>query len=58
MSDPIHSPQSQTSTSSYNNNQSVLPIEVDERIYVINLDDIVAISVNNGISTITTLKNI
>ena len=56
LSDPIHSPQSQTSTSSYNNNQSVLPIEVDERIYVINLDDIVAISVNNGISTITTLK--
>ena len=57
FSDLIHSPQSQTSTSSYNN-QSVLPIEVDERIYVINLDDIVAISVNNGISTITTLKNI
>ena len=56
MSDPIHSPQSQTNISSYTNHQSVLPIEVDERIYVINLDDIVAISVNNGISTITTLK--
>ena len=56
LSDPIHSPQSQTNTSSYTNHQSVLPIEVDERIYVINLDDIVAISVNNGISTITTLK--
>lgn len=56
LSDPIHSPQSQMNTSSYTNNQSVLPIEVDERIYVINLDDIVAISVNNGISTITTLK--
>ena len=56
FSDPIHSPQSQTSTFSHINDQSVFPIEMDERIYVINLEDIIAISVNNGISTITTFK--
>ncbi|PHK49565.1 response regulator transcription factor LytR [Staphylococcus edaphicus] len=33
-------------------NSKVLPIEVDERIHIINLDDIIAISVNNGITTI------
>ena len=38
------------------NDQNVLPIEEDERIYVINLEDIIAISVNNGITTITTIK--
>ncbi|MCP8714661.1 response regulator transcription factor LytR [Staphylococcus arlettae] len=32
----------------------VLPIEVDERIHIINLNDIIAISVNNGITTINT----
>lgn len=37
-------------------NKSVIPIEVDERIYVINIDEIVALSVNNGITTITTVK--
>ena len=34
----------------------VLPIEVDERIHIINLEDIIAISVNNGITTINTLQ--
>ncbi|CPZ28608.1 Sensory transduction protein lytR [Mycobacteroides abscessus subsp. abscessus] len=32
----------------------VLPIEVNERIHIINLDDIIAVSVNNGITTINT----
>lgn len=32
----------------------VLPIEVDERIHIINLNDIIAISVNNGTTTINT----
>jgi len=36
--------------------QMVLPIEVDERIHIINLEDIIAISVNNGITTINTLQ--
>jgi len=35
---------------------SVIPIEVDERIYVINLADIVGVSVNNGVTTISTIK--
>ncbi|OHQ46985.1 response regulator transcription factor LytR [Staphylococcus sp. HMSC070D07] len=32
--------------------QTVLPIEVDERIHVLNVEDIVAVTVNNGITTI------
>src|SRR5699024_12369847 len=36
--------------------QLLLPIEVDERIHIINLEDIIAISVNNGITTINTLQ--
>ncbi|MBF7019907.1 DNA-binding response regulator [Staphylococcus sp. 18_1_E_LY] len=34
--------------------RKVLPIEVDERIHIINLNDIIAFSVNNGITTINT----
>ncbi|GEP84444.1 two-component response regulator [Staphylococcus piscifermentans] len=35
---------------------SVLPIEVDERIYVLNQRDIIALSVNNGKTTLHTLS--
>lgn len=34
----------------------VLPIEVDERIHILNFTDIIALSVNNGITTIDTTK--
>ena len=37
-----------------NEDQTVLPIEMNERIYVIRKDDITAVSVNNGITTINT----
>ncbi|MCJ1655631.1 response regulator transcription factor LytR [Staphylococcus sp. NRL 16/872] len=36
--------------------KSVIPIEVDERIYVLHIEEIVAISVNTGVTTIITLK--
>lgn len=39
-----------------NNEESVIPIEVNERIYIININDITAVSVHNGVSTITTTK--
>lgn len=39
------------------NRPNVLPIEVNERIHIINLDDIIAISVNNGVTTINTTLN-
>ena len=35
---------------------SVLPIEVDERIYVLNQKEIIALSVNNGKTTLHTLN--
>ncbi|PNZ60210.1 DNA-binding response regulator [Staphylococcus casei] len=44
----------QTHTDSIESPQAVLPIEVNERIHIINLEDIIAISVNNGITTIHT----
>lgn len=40
------------------NHHDVLPIEMDERIHIINLKDIIAISVNNGITTINTTKRL
>lgn len=39
-----------------NGDQTVLPIEMNERIYVIQKDDITAVSVNNGITTINTIN--
>lgn len=39
------------------NHDEVLPIEIDDRIYVLNVDDIIAISVNQGITTINTTDN-
>ncbi|WP_210135011.1 response regulator transcription factor LytR [Staphylococcus sp. GDX8P80P] len=41
---------------SHNGDQTVLPIEMNERIYVIRIDDITAVSVNNGITTINTTQ--
>lgn len=55
-SDHNHSNAPAFETPTTNRDKSVIPIEVDERIYVINLDDITAISINHGITTIYTLK--
>ncbi|MBU7217337.1 response regulator transcription factor LytR [Staphylococcus gallinarum] len=54
-----HEPNSKTINVTTQNDQSddthaTLPIEVDERIHIINHTDIIAISVNNGITTIHT----
>ncbi|RIN16180.1 DNA-binding response regulator [Mammaliicoccus vitulinus] len=38
------------------NQDEVLPIEIEDRIYVLNLDDIIAVSVNQGVTTINTLE--
>ncbi|MEB5685167.1 response regulator transcription factor LytR [Mammaliicoccus lentus] len=34
----------------------VLPIEIDDRIYILNIEDIIAISVNQGVTTINTTE--
>ncbi|HAL08345.1 MAG TPA: DNA-binding response regulator [Staphylococcus sp.] len=39
------------------NQDEVLPIEIEDRIYVLNLDDIIAVSVNQGVTTINTVEN-
>lgn len=57
------SQESETNLNYANNDQTiephptVIPIEVNERIHVININEIVAITVNNGITTISTIKN-
>ncbi|MGK9045645.1 response regulator transcription factor LytR [Mammaliicoccus vitulinus] len=38
------------------NQDEVLPIEIEDRIYVLNLDDIIAVSVNQGVTTINTVE--
>lgn len=38
------------------NQDEVLPIEIEDRIYVLNINDIIAISVNQGVTTINTVE--
>ncbi|WP_323707140.1 response regulator transcription factor LytR [Mammaliicoccus vitulinus] len=38
------------------NQDEVLPIEIEDRIYVLSLDDIIAVSVNQGVTTINTVE--
>ena len=41
---------------SNNDGTEVLPIEIDDRIYILNIEDIIAISVNQGVTTINTTE--
>lgn len=51
-----NSESSQLNETKLMNQDEVLPIEIEDRIYVLNLDDIIAVSVNQGVTTINTVE--